>query len=572
MRFEVALGALNPDLTVLAPVRDNEWQRDDQLAYLAQRGLTAPPGGGAYSINRGLWGVTIGGQETLGSRECIPEDAWVVTRGAFDTPSAPSRHVIQFTAGVPVGFDGQSLDPVSLIEAVEAIAGPKGIGRGVHVGDTILGTKGRVAFEAPAAELILTAHRELEKLTLSACQLRIKEQMAAVYGDMVHEGQHLDPVCRDIEALLESSQSRVSGEVYLLLRPGQVFVEGTDSPHSLLAASRGTYGEAAGEWTSQDAVGFSRMRSLPRHPARQSRLRNLRSNHELVSCVRIVIMKPLVVDKVASVAASCELSRVVRISPDIPCEEGVVVAVEVLNNKSSYNKLELSSGRMAQVKAGDIVVGALGHRHALFGYSGHLPDSLMPGQNVNLLNLGGVIGICDSVNPDQGPPFECRVLGSVLHFPILGERIGRPSRVGKSPLADQPSLNTRAIPVVALAGTCMDSGKTAAACALISRFTHQGLTVAAFKATGVALNRDVLAMEDAGATETGIFTDFGIVTTTSKNGPALTRSLLTRLAEGRPDVIVFELGDGLLGAYGVEAILSDDEVRAALTAVVLCAK
>ena len=282
-------------------------------------------------------------------------------------------------------------------------------------------------------------------------------------------------------------------------------------------------------------------------------------------------MKPLVVDKVASVAASCELSRVVRISPDIPCEEGVVVAVEVLNNKSSYNKLELSSGRMAQVKAGDIVVGALGHRHALFGYSGHLPESLMPGQNVNLLNLGGVIGICDSVNPDQGPPFECRVLGSVLHFPILGERIGRPSRIGKSPLEDQPSLNTRAIPVVALAGTCMDSGKTAAACALISRFTHQGLSVAAFKATGVALNRDVLAMEDAGATETGIFTDFGIVTTTSKNGPALTRSLLTRLAEGRPDVIVFELGDGLLGAYGVEAILSDDEIRAALTAVVLCA-
>ncbi len=263
VRFEVALGALNPDLRILAPVRDNNWQRDDQLAYLAQHGLPAPPGGGAYSINRGLWGVTIGGQETLGSRECIPEDAWVVTRGAFDTPSAPSRHVLRFARGIPVSLDGQSLDPVALIEAVEAIAAAKGIGRGIHVGDTILGTKGRVAFEAPAAEVILNAHRELEKLTLSACQLRIKEQMAAVYGDLVHEGQHLDPVCRDIEALLESSQSRVSGEVYLLLRPGQVFVEGTDSRHSLLAASRGTYGEASGEWTAEDAVGFSRMRSLP---------------------------------------------------------------------------------------------------------------------------------------------------------------------------------------------------------------------------------------------------------------------------------------------------------------------
>lgn len=282
-------------------------------------------------------------------------------------------------------------------------------------------------------------------------------------------------------------------------------------------------------------------------------------------------MKSLVVDKVASVAASCRLGREVRISPGIPCEEGVVVAVEVLNNKASYNKLELTSGRMAQVKAGDIVVGALGHRHALFGYSGHLPESLVPGDNVNLLNLGGVIGICDSVNPDQGPPFECRMLGSVLHFPYLGERIGRPSRVGSNRLADAPALETHGIPVVALAGTCMDSGKTAAACALISRFVHRGLSVAAFKATGVSLRRDILAMEDAGARETGIFTDFGVVTTTRSNGPALTRALLTRLAAGRPDVVVFELGDGLLGAYGVEAILADTHIRDALTAVVLCA-
>ena len=121
----------------------------------------------------------------------------------------------------------------------------------------------RVAFEAPAADVILTAHRELEKLTLSAAQQRIKEQMAATYGDLVHEGQHLDPASRDIEALLASSQSRVTGEVYLLLRPGQVFVEGVSSPHSLLAASRGAYGEAAGEWDAGDALGFSRLRSLP---------------------------------------------------------------------------------------------------------------------------------------------------------------------------------------------------------------------------------------------------------------------------------------------------------------------
>jgi hypothetical protein len=282
-------------------------------------------------------------------------------------------------------------------------------------------------------------------------------------------------------------------------------------------------------------------------------------------------MKTLIVDKVASVAAACDIGREARISPDIPCEEGVVIAVEVLNNKSSYNTLELTSGRMAQVKAGDIVVGALGHRHALFGYSGHLPTTLAPGDPINILNLGGVMGICDSVNPDRGSPFDCRVLGTVLHFPYLGERIGRPSRVGVHTLDPHPPLDVRGIPVVVLAGTCMDAGKTAAACALVSQFVHEGLKVAAFKATGVSLRRDVLAMQDAGASETVIFTDFGVVTTTAGNGPRLTRALLTRLAATGPDVIVFELGDGLLGAYGVEAILLDAEIREALTATVLCA-
>lgn len=282
-------------------------------------------------------------------------------------------------------------------------------------------------------------------------------------------------------------------------------------------------------------------------------------------------MKPLVVDKIASVAASCSLSRELRIAPEIPCEEGVVIAVEVRNNKASYNTLELTSGRMAQVKAGDIVVGALGHRHALFGYSGHMPESLVPGDEINILNLGGVLGICDSVNPDRGAPFSCTVLGTVLHFPYLGERIGTPARVGLEALPPPQPLKLHGVPVVALAGTCMDAGKTAAACAIISRLVHHGLKVAAFKATGVSLRRDVLAMEDAGARATGIFTDFGVVTTTRGNGPALTRALLNRLAATRPDVIVFELGDGLLGAYGVDAILSDTEIRDALTAVVLCA-
>ncbi len=159
----------------------------------------------------------------------------------------------------------------------------------------------------------------------------------------------------------------------------------------------------------------------------------------------------------------------------------------------------------------------------------------------------------------------------MLTFPYLGERIGVPARSGAEALAADAPLDTKGVPVIALAGTCMDSGKTAAACAIVGRLRHLGLNVSACKATGVSLRRDVLAMEDAGAGETMIFSDFGIVTTTAENGPALTRALLTGLASKRPDVIVLELGDGLLGAYGVEAILSDTAIRDALTAVVLCA-
>ena len=282
-------------------------------------------------------------------------------------------------------------------------------------------------------------------------------------------------------------------------------------------------------------------------------------------------MRSILVDKIASVAISADLSHEIRVSSDIPCEEGVLVAVEVLNNKSRYNTLELTSGRMAQVKRGDVIVGALGHRKALFGYSGHLPETLAPDDRIQLLNLGGVLGICDSINPSHGRPFDCRVIGVVLEFPFLGQRVGVPARVSKQTLEELPPLRVGDVPVVALAGTCMNSGKTAAACALISRFRHNGLTVDAFKATGVALRRDILAMEDAGARHTEIFTDLGVVATTSKNAPALTRRLLTELADRRPDVIVFELGDGLLGAYGVEAILRDREIADSLSAVVLCA-
>ena len=282
-------------------------------------------------------------------------------------------------------------------------------------------------------------------------------------------------------------------------------------------------------------------------------------------------MQRVLVDKIASVTQACGLSRELRIASDIPAEEGVVVVVEILNNKGTYNTLELTSGRMAKVGKGDIVVGALGPRRALFGYSGHVPEALQPGDVIQMLNIGGVMGVCDSATADKGKPFDCRVLGVVLQFPYLGERIGVPARVGFRQLDFDAPLDTRGVPVVALAGTCMEAGKTAAAAAIVARMRHRGLIVDAFKATGVSLRRDILAFEDAGARRTMIFTDLGVVTSTARTGPALTRTMLTELAAGKPDAIVFELGDGLLGTYGVAAILEAADIRQALTAVVLSA-
>lgn len=282
-------------------------------------------------------------------------------------------------------------------------------------------------------------------------------------------------------------------------------------------------------------------------------------------------MKSVVVDKIASVTLNCRLPREVKLGSSFPCEEGDVIAVRVTSRKSTYNHLELTTGRFSQLKPGDVVAGALGHRRALMGYAGHIPERLSPGDAVNLLNIGGCLGICTSSNPDIGPPFECEVLGQVLHFPYLGERIGVPANIqqGAHPLTDR--LDVEGIPVVAVVGTCMNSGKTFACTSLIQELARARLRVAAAKATGVSLRRDVHAMEDAGAGETMVFTDLGVVTTQRKNAPALTRSMLTALAAPRPDVIVLELGDGLMGDYGVDAILEAEDICGAFSAVVLAA-
>jgi len=263
VRFEIVLKAVAPELTILAPVRDHAWQRPAQVKFLEERKLPVPTRGSAYSTNRGLWGVTIGGTETLDSKGSIPESAWVLSAGALEDPKAPTEIEIEFARGVPSALGGEKLDPVALIEKLEDIGAKYGIGRGIHLGDTIIGTKGRVAFEAPAAEILIASHRELEKLTLTLTQSRVKEMVSQDYGQLIHEGKQLDPACRDIEALLTSSQQRVTGKVHMQLRPGSLFVLGVTSPHSLMAASRGKYGEAAGEWTPADALGFSKIMALP---------------------------------------------------------------------------------------------------------------------------------------------------------------------------------------------------------------------------------------------------------------------------------------------------------------------
>jgi hypothetical protein len=282
-------------------------------------------------------------------------------------------------------------------------------------------------------------------------------------------------------------------------------------------------------------------------------------------------VRTILLDKIGSVTLNCLLGREVRVGDEIPAVEGGVLAVQVLNSKSVYNQLELPSGRFSNVKSGDLAAVALGHREALFGYSGYVPEFIKPGDHLNILNMGGVLGVCNGINPDLGEPFICEVLGQVLHFPYLGERIGVPANITQGALALSDELNVQKVPVVAVVGTSMNSGKTVAACALVQGFTHRGLRVAAGKATGVSLRRDILAMEDAGARKTLIFTDFGIVATTATNAPKAARALLTQLAVDKPDIIVLELGDGLIGHYGVDAILDDPEVRQCFNTVVLAA-
>jgi argininosuccinate synthase len=257
VRFDVAFRALAPELQILTPIRDLALSRAEEMAFLAERGFVFPPKTEAYSVNEGLWGTSVGGKETLGSWEPLPEGAY--PGGELPPTVQPSTLLIGFEQGLPTSLDGEALDPVALIQRLNALGRIYGLGRGVHLGDTILGIKGRVGFEAPAAHLLIGAHRELEKLVLSGKQLFWKESLGNLYGSLLHEGHGFDPLMADLEAFLESSQARVTGEVRLKLFPRTFAVEGVRSPHSLMDPRVASYGEANKLWSGAEAAGFAKV-------------------------------------------------------------------------------------------------------------------------------------------------------------------------------------------------------------------------------------------------------------------------------------------------------------------------
>jgi argininosuccinate synthase len=254
VRFDIAFRTLAPEVEIITPVRELGLSREFELAELAAAGIEVPARTKDYSVNQGLWGTSIGGKETHDSWAHLPEQ--VFPKGAIAADKTPSAIVLGFEQGVPISLNGARLEAVQLIHQLNQIGSDFGIGRGIHLGDTILGIKGRVGFEAPAAALLISAHRELEKLVLSGKQLQYKESLGQHYGNLLHEGQYFDPLGRDLESFLASSQARVSGEVRLWLRPYSFEVQGVRSPHSLMQSKIASYGEGAKAWTGADAVGF----------------------------------------------------------------------------------------------------------------------------------------------------------------------------------------------------------------------------------------------------------------------------------------------------------------------------
>ena len=259
VRFDLVFEVLAPGVTIIAPIRELALSRQQEIDYLKEKGFDLSWEKSKYSINQGLWGTSVGGVETLKSSGVLPEEAYPSQVTAHDT----QRITLGFVKGEPVSINGETMSPVTLIHRLHTMASKYGIGRDVHVGDTIIGTKGRVAFEAPAPLIIVKAHHLLEKHVLTKQQLYWKDQLSNWYGQLMHEAQYLEPVMRNIETFLSDTQQFVTGEVEVELRPYHFAVLGCSSDYDLMSSRFGEYGESNKSFSGQDVVGFTRVTANP---------------------------------------------------------------------------------------------------------------------------------------------------------------------------------------------------------------------------------------------------------------------------------------------------------------------
>jgi len=247
---------LLPGVEIITPIRELKLSREEEISYLKSKGVEMNGEKAQYSINKGIWGTSVGGKETLNSLGMLPEEAWPTQV----TKKGSEKVSFRFDHGELTGINEKKFDhPVDAIHYLQTIAGPYGIGRDIHVGDTVIGIKGRVGFEAAAPMLIIKAHHALEKHVLTKWQLSWKDQLAQFYGNWLHEGQYLDPVMRDLEAFLSSTQQNVTGEVHLELHPYRFQVLGIESPYDLMSSKFGKYGEMNLGWTGEDVKGFTKI-------------------------------------------------------------------------------------------------------------------------------------------------------------------------------------------------------------------------------------------------------------------------------------------------------------------------
>ena len=255
IRFDLIFQLIAPEITIITPIRDQQLSRKAEIEYLAKYGVDVDWKKAQYSVNKGLWGTSVGGVETLTSHQALPESAYPSQLEAEGTQEL----VIEFTKGEISGVNGAQMKPVDAIEYIENIANKYAIGRDIHVGDTIIGIKGRVGFEAAASSIIIKAHHTLEKHTLSKWQLHWKEQLANWYGMFIHEAQYFEPVMRNIETFLSDTQVNVSGKVFIELNPYRFTIKGIESPHDLMTSDFGEYGEINKNWSGDDVKGFTKI-------------------------------------------------------------------------------------------------------------------------------------------------------------------------------------------------------------------------------------------------------------------------------------------------------------------------